>query len=246
MREISLLTLLMLASVFCYIDVDAHEARGGATGFRTLLFLKRVSPRYSTMQDRILPYGLQKRIDSEEKFSPFHSVLVVRRKKLGPAATISSLAQNADYTEAFLRDFLVSHLQNTAAAKKEKEAPKQFDTEKIYNDLYKHSRYLPKKVGAKDQKAQILGDEIDSIIASAAKELAVPIEEAREKEERGKRAKKGIQKKLKKAKHSMRKDVKINGVTVVLLVIIGVLSGYAGYCMKSRSISTEDYAPLSK
>lgn len=249
MKLLAVLGVLLLGSIWGYIDVDAREARAGTPGLRTLFFLRRISPAYSTIhQEKMLPYdALQKRVDSEHKFSPFHSVLVVRRKRVMP---MNAVAQNADFTEAFLKDFLVSHLQRTAAmkaeAEKEKDVPQQFDTEKIYNDLYKHSKYPPKKVKSKEEEkhASVIGDEIDSIIASAAKELSQPLADAEEKS--GKKAKRGIGKRIKRAKRAMRKEVKINGVTVALIIIIGLLSGYIGYSMRSRSTGTDNYAPLSK
>ncbi|KAI5187176.1 hypothetical protein NEHOM01_1985 [Nematocida homosporus] len=238
------LAILIVASAYCYVDVDARERSGP---FKTVFFLRRLSPSpFSTgLQERPLPMGAHKRIGAEEKFSPFHSVLVLRRRR--PEDILESMFHRTESADSFIRDFLVSHLQHI----QEIEAttpPKRFNTEKIYNDIYRKSKHPPKLAPKHPaHRSHLIEDEIDTIMANAAKELTVP-EEAANRASIGQRigkTKKKVRRGIKKAKKALGKGVRLNMLTILLFIVIGVVSGYAGYSMR-RNPAAEHYAPLAK
>ncbi|OAG31643.1 hypothetical protein NEDG_00118 [Nematocida displodere] len=240
---------LVLAAVHCYIDADAQEVHGGTpVPFKTLLFLRRLTPSFARApMDRPLPYGARKRIESEEKFSPFHSVLVVRKRRR-PEDVFESMVHQMDGTDSFIKDFLSAHLQHLSSLEQAPK-PRQFNTEKIYNDLYRKSRYPPKKMSRLPESTQAFGDEIDAIIAHAAKEAAPESQEPEEKStsigKQVRRTRKTVGKHLSKAKKRMVKGFRLNGLTIALLVTIAVISGFVGYSIRGRS-TNEHYIPLPK
>lgn len=235
-----------LGVVSCYIDAEQRDLHAGSPGrLRTLLFVRKLTPLFSNSLERPLPMGARRRIDAEENLSPFHSVLVIRRK---PEDVLGTVFKRAYNSESFIKDFLASHLQHVQGIARVAASSKQFNTEKIYNDLYKRS-HNPPALKSKE-KDLFVEDDIDSIISNVAKELA-PSETA---EETGRKAsigkeigktKKRLGKKLRKARKTISKGFKLNGLTVVLFVIVGIVSGYAGYCMKARG-GTDNYMPLAK
>ncbi|KAI5180980.1 hypothetical protein NEOKW01_1221 [Nematocida sp. AWRm80] len=237
--------LLAIGTASCYLDSELQEnRRTSAAPLKTFFFLRRFSPAYINLLEKPLPMGAHKRLESEERYSPFHSVLLVRKAKR-PDDYIESMIKQTDSTESFIKDFLVSHLKHTQAL----EAPKQFDTEKIYNDLYRKNKHHPsEKHKSAMPDIHLLGDEIDNIMANAAKELMSSTEEEKTSTGLGKsfdRTKKKVKKNFKKAKKAIKHGFKFNGLTVILVIVATLVSGYAGYTFKGRS-STESYAPLSK
>ncbi|KAI5191747.1 hypothetical protein NECID01_1628 [Nematocida sp. AWRm77] len=235
-----------LGAVSCYIDAEQRDLHaGGPGGIRTLLFVRKITPLFTHSLDRPLPTGARRRIDAEENLSPFHSVLVIKRK---PEDILGTVFKRAYNSESFIKDFLASHLQHVQGAPRGVPSPKQFNTEKIYNDLYKGS-HNPPALKAKE-KDLFVEDDIDSIIANVAKELgpSEAAEETRHKASLGKdltKTKKRLGKKFRNARKAISKGFKLNGLTIVLFVIVGVVSGYAGYCMKGR-VGADDYMPLAK
>ncbi|KAI5188834.1 hypothetical protein NEMIN01_0202 [Nematocida minor] len=247
MKIAGIILLAMAAWTNCYIDTSANEGRIVATvPYKTLFFLRKLSPYTSRRIDRPLPMGAQKRLDSEEKFSPFHSVLVIKRQQ-SLEDPIGSAMHRGEAAESFIKDFLVSHLQHINAMENNyAESTNQFNTEKIYNDLYK--KQTAQKISAHRKSANMLGDEIDSIMANAAKEITPQIEEIENKGAIGKtlkRTKRQVGRKIKKARGAMKKGVKVNGYTILLFVVICLISGFAGYSIRGKT-STEHYVPLDK
>lgn len=237
---------LALGAAYCYIDTDLPENRiSTPVPFRTFFFLKRFSAPYGTSSlNRPLPLGAHKRLESQEKFSPFHTMLLFRKGKKSEDIFDSMLRQT-ESTESFIRDFLATHLKNT---KPREASPKQFNTEKIYNDLYRKSKYPPTLPSKTAAHAAFLGDEIDNIMAHAVKSLADAPEEEEHKESFGKnvgRAKKRVRKHIKKAKKVISKGFKFNGLTIILFAVVALLSGYAGYAIRGKS-SSEHFVSLAK
>lgn len=243
--------LLVLAAALggarAYIDAEQRELRAGAPGgFRTLFFVRKLTPMFNTAIERPLPFGAHKRIEAEENLSPFHSVLVIRRR---PEDALNTLFSKSYNTESFIKDFLAAHLQH-APAVKDARSPKQFNTEKIYDELYKKSKHPPKLKSSEKDKELFVEDDIDSIIANVAKELAPPetSEEAEHRSSFGKkvrRTKHHLRHKLKKARNTLGRSFKINGMTIIIFLVIAGLSGFAGYCMRGRPAS-DNYIPLAK
>ncbi|KAI5165044.1 hypothetical protein NEIG_00030 [Nematocida sp. ERTm5] len=251
MRVVGVVILILAAAVQCYLEPEITENRLLTTiPFKTFFFLKRLSP-YNSKLDRPLSMGAQKRIESEEKFSPFHSVLVIKKQRrsdepirrhvpiTGPARTESA--------ESFIKDFLVSHLQHMNSI----ERSNQFNTEKIYNDMYNRGSdqvHTSTKSNIHRGK-EIIGDEIDAIIAHAAKEFTPNTEETEnENASLGKtlrKTKKRVGKKIKRAGGVIGKKVKLNWLTILIFIIIGLISGFAGYSLRGRT-SSEHYVPLDK
>ncbi|EHY65322.1 hypothetical protein NERG_01768 [Nematocida ausubeli] len=254
MKVICLVMLILASVARCYLEQEMSENRFLTTvPLKTFFFMRRLSP-YSSKLDRPLPMGAHKRIDSEEKFSPFHSVFVIRKQKsLGePIHSLSERlehgrAERMESAESFIKDFLVSHMQHLNSF----ERPNQFNTEKIYNDIYNKKNYPGHRHSKRPAlpSKEILGDEIDAIIANAAKEITPNLEENENENASFKksirRTRRDVGKKLKNARSTIEKKVKINWLTILIFVIIGVISGFAGYSLRGRT-STEHYVPLEK
>ncbi|KAH9386393.1 uncharacterized protein NEMAJ01_1289 [Nematocida major] len=243
MKVLGILMIVVAAMVRCYQDAEPVESKILATvPFRTLFFLRKLTP-YSSKVDAPLPMGAHRRLESEERFSPFHSVLVIRRQK-SPALSIRSELPGAESAESFIKDFLVSHLQHVNAMEK----ASQFNTERIYNEMYKKEKKANANIDRYAHHSGMLDDEIDSIMAHAAKEISVPAEEIENNTSLGKNLKKTkrrVGKNLKKAKKEFSKKVKLNSLTILLFVVIGLISAFAGYSLRGRG-STENYVPLDK
>lgn len=251
MKIAGLLLLVFISLAMSYMETGAGENRLlGSMPFKTLVFLRKISPYGSSAVERPLPFGAHKRLDSEEKFSPFHSILVIRKHRTfeDPLSTKVPISKS-EAADSFIKDFLVSHLQHTNAMEDSgfMNSSKQYNTEKIYNDLYNIK--APRTKSSHKKPSQILGDEIDSIMENAAKELSTPEpEEQQHNSSIGKtikKTKKRFGKKFKKAKGAIRKGMSINGYTILLFTVISLVSGVAGYTLRGRS-SIENFVPLSK
>jgi len=244
--KIFLVVCVLLAHVFAYVETEQREVHTNSPGhLRTFFFLRRLTPAHRATE-HLTPFGAHRRMEGEEKMSPFRSVLVIRRRP----EDVFERMMKAEGGESFVRDFLASQLHHMHASSAAQERGKQFNTEKIYEDLYKKSRYPPKIEQKKEESVAALGDEIDSIIANAARELATSAEEPEHTDKTSvgknlKRTKKKIGKRIDKAKSALRRGFKINGMTIFLILLVGVLSGYAGYCMRGRNES-DSYIPLPK
>lgn len=252
MRLIFLLLALAASIARCYMEAG-ERITGSAPApgqFRSFFFLRKFSPYGSIGLERSTPFGVHKRIESEEKYSPFQSVIMVHRRRQ-PDHVLNSVLRQIDGTDNFIKDFLNAHLQHVRSG--EHAQSEQFDTERIYKDIYKRSKYPPAKNSkGVDMSEHAFGDEIDSIIANAVKETTPEHLERERKmvdkyrEARSKhRNKHEMKKKLKKAKSALNKGYRVSGITIILFILIGVISGYIGYSMNSRT-AMEHYVPLSK
>lgn len=243
MKVVGLVVLLLVAVVNCYIETEPNENRILATmPFKTMFFLRRLTP-YSSRLDKPLPMGAHRRLDSQERFSPFHSVLVIKKPR-NTEDSMGMAMQKAEFGESFIRDFLVSHLQHVNSL----ERSNQFNTEKIYEDMLKRAKHAQHVAHKPSHRGGILADEIDSIIADAAKEITPSIEEIQSNGSLGKKftkTRKRVGKSIKSARKKIGKRVKLNTLTIILFVVIGVISGFAGYFLRGKS-ALDNYIPLDK
>lgn len=250
MKIIGVILLAFIALVKCYVESGDSKLLGSVP-FKTLVFLRRISPYGSGLMERPLPMGAHKRLDSEEKFSPFHSILVIKKHQtFEDPLSMRVPISKSESADSFIKDFLMSHMRHTHVLDNTgyMSTPKQYNTEKIYNDLYNANLQSKKRVSHK-KPSHILGDEIDSIMESAARETVAPSpEDMQGNTSLGKtikKTRKRLGKKFKKAKGSLGKGVSINGYTVLLFIVICLVSGFAGYTLRGRK-STEHFVPLDR
>ncbi|KAI5171776.1 hypothetical protein NEFER03_1081 [Nematocida sp. LUAm3] len=258
MRTLTLV-ILSAASAFGYMDMDTREMHMPES-FRSFFLVKKILPRRMAMQERPFPMGANRRLDSEEKYSPFSSMLIVRKRR--PDSSINSFLKRTETPDSFIKDFLSTHLRHMHLLYHElpshmlsEEMPKQFNTERIYRDLVQNHK-IPKNLKRKgvireaDDSKLLFKDEIETIMSQDQNDSqSEPSESSLEKRGDSKktfrRVKRRVKKNFHKARRQLGKGIKVSFFTIILFVIVAFISAYIGYSMNKRS-PAENYVPLPK
>lgn len=235
-----LICTLFICTAHAYLEAEGRDAQSPALShFRTFFFVKKLAAAPAPAQEKhFFPMHPQRRLEAEERLSPFHSIFVLhRRNSQREGFPAERFISRLDGAERLMKNMLLSQMQRAPTFSPAHSAkPPQFDTDRIYR---RHRKQSPASYEDKPLDLLDAFSDMDPFLAQGDREL----EDANTKKS-AKKAKSKLGKRLKRARSSLKKTFKINGFTLILFVAVGVVCGYIGYTFRSRS--SEHYSPLAK